>query len=259
MATVLYAIVEPSLESLTLSTAGHLPPVMARSGHPAALINVPVDLPVGVSVGPPRRTTTIELPPQSLLFLYTDGLVERRGRSLDVGLDAVCEVVDADTDADAVCATVLHRMIGADSVHDDVAMLVMRRGVTPAVVPLNIVVPAVPRVLADIRSAVRRWLAAAGATGDDMADILVAAGEAASNVVEHAYGPAGGTLTLQMEREGGSVVTTVRDNGRWRSARGQNRGRGTTLIRQCSDEMDVIAGAGGTTVTFRRHIRGEAP
>lgn len=259
MATVLYAIVEPSLETLTLSTAGHLPPVMARSGHPTALINVPVDLPVGVSVGPPRRTTTIELPPRSTLFLYTDGLVERRGQSLDVGLDALCEVVDADTDPEAVCGTVMHRLVGGDPVHDDVAMLVIRRGATPTVVPLNIVVPAVPRVLADVRASVRRWLRAAGATGDDMADILVAAGEAASNVIEHAYGPAGGTLTLQMEREGGSVVTTVRDNGRWRSARGHNRGRGTTLIRQCSDEMDVVAGAGGTTVTFRRHIRGDVP
>lgn len=259
MATVLYAIVEPSLETISLSTAGHLPPVVARSGGTANLVNVPVDLPVGVSVGPPRRTTTIEMPPQSLLFLYTDGLVERRGRPLDVGLDALCEVVDADSESDALCARVLHRMIGADVVHDDVAMLVMRRGVTPAIVPLNIVLPAVPRVLADIRSSVRRWLGAAGATGDDMADILVAVGEACSNVVEHAYGPAGGTLTLQMEREGGSVVTTVRDNGRWRSARGHNRGRGTSLIRQCSDDMDVIAGAGGTTVTFRRHLTGGAP
>src|SRR3954447_2628707 len=42
MATVLYAIFEPSLERLSLSTAGHLPPVVARPGEPAMLINVPV-------------------------------------------------------------------------------------------------------------------------------------------------------------------------------------------------------------------------
>ena len=33
-------------------------------------------------------------------------------------------------------------------------------GATPTVVPLNIVVPAVPRVLADVRASVRRWLRA---------------------------------------------------------------------------------------------------
>jgi anti-sigma regulatory factor (Ser/Thr protein kinase) len=159
-------------------------------------------------------------------------------------------------DADGVCAKVLHRMVGDVAVGDDVAMLVARRSGTPAVVPLNIVVPALPRALADIRSAVRRWLTAAGASPDDVADIMVAVGEACSNVVEHAYGPAGGSLTLQMELEDGTVVAVVRDNGRWRSARGQNRGRGTALIQRCTDHMDVVAGPGGTTVTFRRHLTG---
>jgi anti-sigma regulatory factor (Ser/Thr protein kinase) len=257
MATVLYAIFEPSLDSVSLSTAGHLPPILCRPGEPAVLVNVPVDLPVGVSVGPPRRTTVIDIPPESLFFLYTDGLVERRDQSLDQGLDRLCDAVRTG-DADALCTSVLHEMIGADEVSDDVAMLVARRQASTGVVPLNIVVPALPRVLADVRSTVRRWLHAVGAPPETAADVLVAVGEACSNVVEHAYGPAGGTLTVQMELDGTTVVTNVRDNGRWRPARGENRGRGTSLIRACSDEMDVIPGVGGTTVTFRRHVT-EAP
>ena len=257
MATVLYAIFEPSLERVSLSSAGHLPPIIAQPGERSALLNVPIDLPVGVSVGPPRRTTTIDLPDHGLLFLYTDGLVERRGSPLDAGLDALCEVVRAE-EAESVCGGVLHRMIGATPVGDDVAMLVAHRLGTPSVVPLSIVVPAVTRTLSDVRSSVRRWLAAAGASPEDAADILVATGEACSNVVEHAYGPAGGTLVVQMELEGATVVGTVRDNGRWRPARGQERGRGTALIRQCSDDMDVTAGPGGTTVIFRRHLTGSS-
>lgn len=253
MATVLYAIVEPSLDRLSLSTAGHLPPVLAQPGEPAVLVNVPVDLPVGVSVGPPRRTTHIDLPQNGLLFLYTDGLVERRGESLDVGLDVLCETVATD-DADMVCAAVLHRLVGGNAVGDDVAMLVARRLGTAHVVPLHIVVPAVPRTLADIRSGVRRWLSAVGASGDDAADILVAVGEACSNVVEHAYGPPGGSLTLQMELDGATVVAVVRDHGRWRSARGKNRGRGMSLIQRCTDDMDVVAGPSGTTVTLTRRL-----
>jgi anti-sigma regulatory factor (Ser/Thr protein kinase) len=147
-------------------------------------------------------------------------------------------------------------MIGPTAVGDDVAMLVARRRAGSAMVPLNIVVPAVPRALSDIRATVRRWLHSVGAPPEVAADVLVAAGEACANVVEHAYGPAGGTLTVQMELEGTTVVTNVRDNGRWRPARGDDPGRGTALIRSCSDEMDVIAGVGGTTVTFRRHVTG---
>ena len=113
MATVLYAIFEPSLERVSLSSAGHLPPIIAQPGEQSALLNVPIDLPVGVSVGPPRRTTSIDLPDHGLLFLYTDGLVERRGSPLDAGLDALCEVVRAE-EAESVCSGVLHRMIGAD-------------------------------------------------------------------------------------------------------------------------------------------------
>lgn len=254
MATVLYAIVEPSLDRLSLSTAGHLPPVIAQPGEQSVLVNLPVDLPVGVSVGAPRRTTVIDLTPESLLFLYTDGLVERRGSPLDTGLDILCEAVAVQDDADMVCATVLHRLVGATAVGDDVAMLVARRLGAPTMVPVNIVVPAVPRALADIRSTVRRWLSAAGASPDDAADILVAVGEACSNVVEHAYGPAGGSLTVQMELTESTVVTVVRDHGRWRSARGQNRGRGMSLIQRLSDHMDVVAGVGGTTVTFTRRL-----
>ncbi|MHC1563201.1 ATP-binding SpoIIE family protein phosphatase [Actinomycetospora sp. C-140] len=253
MATVMYAIIEPSLERLALSTAGHLPPILAQPGTPSALVNIPVDLPVGVSVGAPRRTTLIDLPSDALLFLYTDGLVERRGRTLDTGLDDLNAAVVSD-DAETVCARVLHDLVGGTPVGDDVAMLVLRRLGTPDVVPLNIVVPASPRTLADIRSAVRRWLTATGAPPDVAADILVAAGEACSNVIEHAYGPAGGSLSLQMDLDGSTIVTVVRDNGRWRSARGHNRGRGTSLIQRCSDHMDVVAGVGGTTVTFWRTI-----
>jgi anti-sigma regulatory factor (Ser/Thr protein kinase) len=53
-------------------------------------------------------------------------------------------------------------------------------------------------------------------------------------------------------------MVTVRDDGHWRSARGQDRGRGTTLMRQCCDHVDVTTGVGGTTVTLRRRLAREA-
>jgi serine phosphatase RsbU (regulator of sigma subunit) len=81
MATVQLAIFESSLDRLHLSSAGHLPPVLALPDQPAALVEVPGDLPVGMCAEAQRRhVTTIHLPPGALLCLCTDGLVERRGR-----------------------------------------------------------------------------------------------------------------------------------------------------------------------------------
>jgi len=67
MATVLLAMFEPSLERLHLSSAGHPPPVLALPDHPAVLLDMPSDHPVGVPGGLRRRTTTISLPPGALL------------------------------------------------------------------------------------------------------------------------------------------------------------------------------------------------
>jgi serine phosphatase RsbU (regulator of sigma subunit)/anti-sigma regulatory factor (Ser/Thr protein kinase) len=256
MATILYAVFEPSLDEVMLSVAGHLPPVLALPGQHGSLLQLPVDMPVGVSVGPPRRTTVVDLPPGALLFLYTDGLVERRGRSLDEGLDRLCGAVTAD-DVETTCTTVMSRLVGAEPVVDDVAVLVARRSESSTAAPLHLVLPAVLRSLAEVRSALRRWLPSVGASPDDVTDILVAVGEACSNVVEHAYGPGGGSLMLQAERGDGFVTVTVWDHGRWRSARGENRGRGTTLIQQCSDDVEVTAAPNGTIVRMRRHLTGE--
>lgn len=50
-------------------------------------------------------------------------------------------------------------------------------------------------------------------------ELLVAAGEAVANVVEHAYGPRGGEVFVQMTVRGREVVAEVRDTGRWRASR----------------------------------------
>jgi anti-sigma regulatory factor (Ser/Thr protein kinase)/putative methionine-R-sulfoxide reductase with GAF domain len=257
MATALYGIFEPSLEELTLSSAGHLPPFLGSVDRPAAPLNLPVDLPLGVSVGPPRRTTTIRLEAGSLLFLYTDGLVERRDRPLDTGLDMLGEALTVEG-AEAACTAAMRGLIGSDEVPDDVAVLAVHRVASAELVPLDLVLPATPRSLAEARAAVRRWLIAARASSEEIADILVAIGEACSNVVEHAYGVGGGVLMVGARLEGTEVLATVRDNGHWREPRGENRGRGMTLMQQCSERFEVATDRGGTTVTMTHRLDGSA-
>ncbi len=258
MAKVLLAMFEPSFERLHLSSAGILPPMLAIPGQPAILLDVPSDHPVGVPSGLRRRATTINLPPGALLCLYTDGLVENRGTSLDANLKRLREAVVAGP-VDSICATVMAQLVGDDSPSDDVAVLAVRRQDSGEIGPLDLVVPALPWSLRDIRVAVRRWLSSVGAAPRTVADLLIAVGEASTNVVKHAYGPGSGTVTVHMELQLPDVLVTVRDTGRWRPYRGEDQGRGTLFMRNSCDDLRIDHGPTGTNVVIRRRLSEQAP
>ena len=63
MATVLCAVIGPSLGEVRMSCAGHLPPLLARPGQPVEIIEVAADLPIGLATPRPRRVTTVPLRP----------------------------------------------------------------------------------------------------------------------------------------------------------------------------------------------------
>jgi len=260
MATVLYGMLEPGFERLHLSSAGHLAPVVLCPGEPASMPELTIDAPIGALRGVRRHTTVLDMVPGALVTFYTDGLVERRHSSLDDGLARLTKVT-ASGRADSVCAQLMARMIGDEIPEDDVALLVVRRHDVTEVGPLEMAMPAVAPSLKEIRAGMRRWLTAVGAPPEPTADLLLAVGEAGTNVVEHAYGPAGGTVDVRLElREpaaGPEVVATVTDQGRWRPPRGTNRGRGMPLMRSCSDDVEVHRGEAGTEVVIRRRLTDE--
>src|SRR5262249_54025399 len=162
MATVLLAMFEPSFERLHLSSAGHPPPALALPPQPTVLLDLPSDHPVGAPGGVRRRAITINLPPGGLLCFYTDGLVERRGTSLDTGFARLCELVMA-CPVDSLCERLMAAFVGGDVTRDDVAVLAVRRQDSGEVGPLDLVVPALPWSLRDIRVAVPRWPSPGGA------------------------------------------------------------------------------------------------
>jgi phosphoserine phosphatase RsbU/P len=126
LATVLYAVIEPSLEHARVSLAGHIPPVLALPGHSSKLADVEAGLMIGVDASTPRRSTTVSLPPGALLCMFTDGLVERREFPLDEGLSRLCKAVQAEA-AEAVCAATMQALVGNEEVRDDIAVLMLRR------------------------------------------------------------------------------------------------------------------------------------
>jgi anti-sigma regulatory factor (Ser/Thr protein kinase)/putative methionine-R-sulfoxide reductase with GAF domain len=256
MATAVVGLLEPSFGRLHVSLAGHPAPIVATGVGPAMYVDAPVDPPLGVAPPVRRQAATVDLPPGAVVCFYSDGLVERRGVSLDARLEQLCDAISVHP-AEEVCTTVMVHLVGDDRPTDDIALLTVRRLDLPSAEPLDLTMPAVASSLRDIRAVARRWLTTVGAGPEDLMDLLLAVGEATSNVVEHAYGPKGGLVHVRLELRRPDVVVTVRDTGRWRSPRGDNRGRGTHIIQAVADQVTIDRRSDGTEIVIRRRV-GEA-
>jgi len=126
LATVLYAVFEPSLESVRMSSAGHIPPVLALPGQSGKLTDVAADLLIGADATTTRRSTDVAIPPGALLCMCTDGLIERRDLPLDDGLDRLCTTIRAGP-AEAVCAAAMLALVANEVASDDIAVLMFHR------------------------------------------------------------------------------------------------------------------------------------
>jgi serine phosphatase RsbU (regulator of sigma subunit) len=123
--TVLYAIVDPAQQTVAWASAGHPPPLRARAGHEVDLLEPGNGL-MGVEPDP-YRTLSVELAPGDVLLLYTDGLVERRGESLDAGLDRLANVVASGPDSpQELRRHVLEHLVGPGDAQDDVTAVVVK-------------------------------------------------------------------------------------------------------------------------------------
>src|SRR5262249_54225970 len=143
--------------------------------------------------------TVVQLEPDDVVVVYTDGLVERRAETLDEGLERLRQVArDGPDDLEALADHLLQALVPEDGPSDDVALLLLRSTRNPASFELEF--PALPSELTRARRSLREWLDAAGCTAREADEIVAATHEAAANVVEHAYGLARGRVFLSARR-----------------------------------------------------------
>jgi serine phosphatase RsbU (regulator of sigma subunit)/integral membrane sensor domain MASE1/anti-sigma regulatory factor (Ser/Thr protein kinase) len=262
MATLLYLVYDPATRRLRYTNAGHPPPLVVDADR-SRYLRKALGPPIAVTADPTYTEATYDLPAGSTLLMFTDGLVERRGKSIWQGLarlrsevePAAVPVPEQDpADLDSLCDTLLASLLDRDHVADDVALVAMRP-LSFVGGPLNVSLPAEARMLAHMRVAVRRWLHELDLAESDVSDILVACSEACSNVVQHAYGATPGDMEVSASLEDGMLVLTVRDNGQWRPAAGRGGGWGLQLMRALMDWVEVEQVPGGTEVRMRRRVR----
>jgi anti-sigma regulatory factor (Ser/Thr protein kinase) len=254
MATLLYGIVDPDEGRLRLASAGHPPVLVIGPTEDAYFAEGPAGSPPGVVPFPTYEESTIPLAPGSTILLYTDGLVERTGQSLDAGLEWLRAFVSsAPRGPDELCGALLAARFADQPPRDDVALLAV--GLEP-VSPdrIEITLRAEPESLAQMRRAVGRWLRAAGATDAETYETLVACGEACANAVAHAYPPGDASYLVEAERRRDGVEVRVRDFGSWRAPRTGSQGRGLGLMREIMDEVEIERGEAGTSVVMRRSL-----
>lgn len=124
--TVLCGRLRPPYATMELSSAGHLPPVVVAPGHGPKLVQLAQAVPLGVTPGIGTQTTEVEIVPGAVFVAYTDGLVERRDESLDVGIRRLLQATTAQH-PDTVCQSIMQQLIGTFVPGDDVALLALQR------------------------------------------------------------------------------------------------------------------------------------
>ena len=189
------------------------------------------------------------------MLLYTDGLVERRGSSIDDGMARAADLVqDGRSQAlDEVADHLMSRLEPAGGYPDDVAMLLYRQPV-----PLAMNFAADASHLAPSRAALRGWLTQAGVEPNQIQDVLVATGEAVANAIEHGHRDRPeGTISLRATAVADGLQVTVTDTGAWKTPRKVadfNRGRGISLMRCLMEDLSIQSNDAGTTVHMYARI-----
>ena len=123
IATCAYAVFDPATQTLTLANAGHLPAALMTDDGDVRLL----DYHLGPLLGVPDtdyREQSIGFPPGHRLLLFTDGLVEHRGRHLDEGLHALHRWLEsAHGPLDELCRNVTGALLDRSTQDDDVTVL----------------------------------------------------------------------------------------------------------------------------------------
>jgi signal transduction histidine kinase/DNA-binding response OmpR family regulator/serine phosphatase RsbU (regulator of sigma subunit) len=257
--TAIYCVIEDRDDAagsvLRWCAAGH-PPVVVATDSGTRLEWGGRRPPLGIGVPGECTDDAVELDPASLVLLYTDGLVERRGEPLDTGLERLRRAVDdhAHLLTGELCDRVLAELAPGDATDDDVALVALR---TPGRSPRRFVdaVVADPGELAGTRTRLREWLDTLDLTPDDAQRILLAVGEATANAVEHGSPGLQGSVGIELGVGPDGLCAAVTDTGRWdrdasRSAQ-LGRGRGLRIMEALTDELTVRRTPLGSTVTLR--------
>lgn len=255
--TLALALLDADAESLTYCLAGHPPPVLVSPDGDIRLLAEAPSWPLGLVPDLDRRPApAAPFPPGSLLVLYTDGLVERRGEPIDRGLERLQTAVAEhwNLPVPRLKAKVFEAVLPRDKRTDDAAIVAVRTLVANEHLFVDRIA-ARSELLAPLRHRLRDWLRAYAMVPRREDDVLLAVGEACANAIDHgSRGNRTATIGLEIGVRPDALVATVTDSGAWQTGiEGflSGRGRGHTIMRALAEDVQVQSDTQGTAVTLR--------
>jgi serine phosphatase RsbU (regulator of sigma subunit) len=124
-ATVLCVLIDVGAHQLTVASAGHIAPLVIGPDG-GQFVDITVGVPIGVERESPYDEVTITVAPRSTLVAFTDGLVERRGESLDIGLARLRRMAtERPLPLEDLVETLANDLVSNDH-HDDTAIMGIR-------------------------------------------------------------------------------------------------------------------------------------
>ncbi|WP_181808991.1 ATP-binding SpoIIE family protein phosphatase, partial [Streptomyces shenzhenensis] len=229
-ATCLYAVYDPTTQQCSMARAGHPPPALVLPDGTVRFPDLPAGPPLGLG-GLPFEAVDVDLPEDSRLVLYTDGLIEGRNRDVDVVLGRLHDTLaHPGRTPEEICEAVLDTVAPVHP-NDDIALLVAR---TRALAPDRIAtwdLPADPSLVSEVRSSAVRRLADWGLEETGFAAELVLS-ELVTNAIRHGSGPVRVRLL-----HGRTLICEVSDHSNTaphlrRAATTDEGGRGLFLVAQ---------------------------
>lgn len=274
-ATLALAVLDPASGALRYTTCGHPAPLVASSTGHVRFLDRTGNGPLGTGSVP--ALAAARLAPGDVLLLYSDGLIERPGRTLDASAAELAAVAAgavtnrvltagaAPMPAERVCQLTVELLTRTGYADDVTALAAERLGVPIA--PLHLSLPCEVPSLTLVRRALDDWLAHLSPLADDRDAVHMAVVEVVTNAIEHAYPPGqAGAVEFDLGlRTDGRLECLVTDYGRWHppDPAAVDRGNGLMVARHMVDELrishpadapDAAPGAPGTIVTLMHQL-----
>ncbi len=249
--TCVYAVYDPGDRSFTYATAGHLPPLLLLPGQAARPLTA-AGPPLGIGFPGPVEER-VELPVGATVALYTDGLVERRNRDLDHGIDRLAALLSENGAAIEETPESLVRSLLAGEADDDVAILLAQ--VLDDSRPRLTAVRQIPPYGSAVRHARDFTLSTMRSWGmpDELTTVAVLlTSELITNAIVHGRPP----IELRLQHGPTDVVIEAHDSAaplprRLRMTAEDEYGRGLQLVAQLADRWGTRPTPEGKAVWCR--------